>query len=377
MSYPSREETIRICVGVFCVYLGIYYWDSISHALIVLLQALSPLVLAAVIAYIANIPMRFMEERLARLEAHPALVRMRRPVSLLAGLAILAIIVAVFAGIIAPELLHSVRIFSLKVPAMVSALRKTCADLGVDELFADQLDALSDLRGVQRQLSRFLSNGESSLITSISNAASSTLSICMSAILAIYVLLSKEELGAQVGLLIETYFGSTVHERFSAACKVLDRSFHSFIVGRCLVSLLLGVLCTLGMWLFRMPYAVTIGTVVGVTYIVPVVGGIIGALIGALLVFSISPIKAVGFVFYLLILEQIEANLIFPNVVGQSTGLPAIWVLAAVAVGGELGGIPIVLLSVPLAAALYQLVSDDLARRQQEHEEHDTSHSEG
>ena len=167
-----------------------------------------------------------------------------------------------------------------------------------------------------------------------------------------------------MGTLVETYLGRDVRECFSYVTGVLDHSFHSFIVGRCLVSLLLGLMCLGGMLLFKFPYAMTISTVVGVTYIVPVVGGYVGAIIGALLIFSISPMKALLFVLFLLVLEQFEANVIFPHVVGSTTGLPGIWVLAAVAVGGGLGGIPFILLSVPVAASIYQLVSNDVHKRQ-------------
>jgi predicted PurR-regulated permease PerM len=117
------------------------------------------------------------------------------------------------------------------------------------------------------------------------------------------------------------------------------------------------------MLLFRFPYSMTISTVVGATYVVPVVGGYVGAIIGALLIFSISPVEALGFIVFLLVLEQFEANVIFPKVIGSSIGLPAIWVLAAVAVGGGLGGVPFVLLSVPVAASIYQLIGDDMRLR--------------
>ena len=143
----------------------------------------------------------------------------------------------------------------------------------------------------------------------------------------------------------------------------MDHSFSSFIIGRCISSLIVGIICTVGMLLFRLPYAMTIGTVVGVTNIVPVVGPFVGGIIGTLLIFSTSTIDALVFVVFVLVLQQLDANVIFPRVVGSSTGLPGIWVLAAVAVGGGLGGIPFILLSVPVAASAYQLISDDLRRR--------------
>jgi predicted PurR-regulated permease PerM len=128
--------------------------------------------------------------------------------------------------------------------------------------------------------------------------------------------------------------------------------------------MILGLLCIACMLLFRLPYAITIGTVVGVTNIIPVVGPFVGGIIGALLIFSTSTVDALIFVALVLVLQQIDANVVFPRVVGSSTGLPGIWVLAAVAVGGELGGIPFILLSVPIAASLYQLIGDDMRSRE-------------
>ena len=368
MRYPNREELLRMGIAVFAVYLGIYYWSSISHLLKLLALAFSPILMGGVIAYVGNIPMRFLEERLSWMSRHPVLTHLRRPLSLVAGFAAMLLMVAFLVRFIAPELVQSVRMMSQKVPVAIRAVRELFRSAGLEPLVSEELGALSDWESIQKQLSDYLMSGAGggvmgSLVKGVSSIMSSTLSIFLSLILAIYLLMDKEHMGAQVSTLVRTYFGDEVHEHFVYVCKVVDQSFHSFIVGRCLVSLLLGVLCTGGMLLFGFPYAITIGTVVGVTYIVPVVGACLGAIIGALLIFSISPLDALLFVLYVLVLEQIEANVIFPQVVGSSTGLPGIWVLGAIAVGGELGGIPFILLSVPVAASIYRLVGDDMRRR--------------
>ena len=368
MRYPNREELIRIGLTAFAVYLGIYYWRSISKMLLLLVKAFSPVVVGCAIAYIANIPMRFFEQKFAKLGEGGAITRMRRPVSLLLSVVIVLALVAFLVWFIAPELVASMRMMSYKVPALVENIRRLFRELDLETLVDKELDQFSDWNSIQLQLSEYLMSGAGgvmgSVVSGVSSVLSSTLEVFLSVILALYILMDKEHLGAQVCALIETYLGKDVRERFTYVTGVLDHSFHSFIVGRCLVSLLLGLMCMGGMLLFKFPYAMTISTVVGVTYIVPVVGGYVGAIIGALLIFSISPMKALLFVLFLLVLEQFEANVIFPHVVGSTTGLPGIWVLAAVAVGGGLGGVPFILLSVPVAASMYQLVSDDMRRRQ-------------
>lgn len=370
MRYPNREELIRMGLAVFAVYLGIYYWHSISRFLVMLLAAFAPVFMGCAIAYIANVPMSFFEQRLAWMGGSPRLARMRRPVSLLVSIAIGFLLAAFLLRFIMPELMQSMRMMSRKVPRAVEVVREVFRDFDLEVMVDEQLNQLSDWDKIQMQVSSYLMSGAGgvmgSVVSGVTSAMSSTLEVVLSAILAIYILMSKESLGRQVGALIETYFGVDVLRQAVYVGKVLDRNFSNFIVGRCLVSLLLGIMCLGGMLLFHFPYAMTISTVVGVTYIVPVVGGYVGAIIGALLIFSISPTKALLFVLFLLVLEQFEANVIFPKVMGQSIGLPAIWVLAAVAVGGGLGGIPFVLLSVPVAGSIYQLVGDDLRRRRGE-----------
>lgn len=371
MRYPNREELIRMGLAAFAVYLGIYYWQSISHALVLALSALYPVLAGCAIAYIANIPMAFFERRLAWMDANARLAKFRRPICLLGGLVIVVAATGFLVRFIAPELMQSVRMMSTKIPAMVQNLRALFREIDLGTLVDEQLASISNWSSIQQQLSNYFMSGTGgfmgSVLSRVSSVLSSTFEVFMSAILAIYLLMGKEKLAGQVSRLAETYLGRDVSGRLFYIARVFDRSFHNFIVGRCLVSLLLGVMCFGGMLLFKFPYAMTISTVVGVTYIVPVVGGYVGGIIGALLIFSISPMKAVGFVIFVLILEQFEANVIFPHIVGSSIGLPGIWVLAAVAVGGGLGGIPVVLLSVPVAASIYQLLGDDMrARRARE-----------
>ena len=369
MRYPNREELARMGLAAFLLYLGIYYWDAISRMLVLLLAAISPVVIGCAIAYIANIPMCFFERCLSRLGDGPVMKRARRPISLLAGIVIVLVFAGVLVRFIAPELVQSMRMMSYKVPAVVDKIRLVFREMDLETLVDQELDQFGDWQSIQLQLSNYLMSGAGgvmgSVVSRMSSVISSTFELFLSIVLAIYILMGKERLGAQVGMLVETYLGSAAHQRMVYVLGVLDNSFHSFIVGRCLVSVLLGVMCLGGMLLFRFPYAMTISTVVGVTYIVPVVGGFLGAIIGGLLIFSISPMKALLFILFLLVLEQFEANVIFPQVVGSTTGLPGIWVLAAVAVGGGLGGVPCILLSVPVVASVYQLISDDLHARRE------------
>ena len=142
-----------------------------------------------------------------------------------------------------------------------------------------------------------------------------------------------------------------------------DNCFKSFITGQCVEAVILGILCTVGMLVLRFPYAPMVGTFIGATALIPMVGAYIGAIVGGFMIFTVSPVKALGFLIFIVVLQQIEGNLIYPKVVGSSIGLPGMWVLTAVTVGGGLAGIPGMLFGVPLAATLYRLISIDVKRR--------------
>lgn len=147
---------------------------------------------------------------------------------------------------------------------------------------------------------------------------------------------------------------------------VFNDAFHSFIVGQCMEAVILGCLCVVGMWILRFPYATMIGCLVGFTALIPVAGAYIGAIVGGFMIFTVSPFKALLFLVFIVVLQQLEGNLIYPKVVGASIGLPGIWVLAAVTVGGGVLGIGGMLLGVPLAAGLYQLIRSDVGTRKKQ-----------
>ena len=142
----------------------------------------------------------------------------------------------------------------------------------------------------------------------------------------------------------------------------LNDCFHKYIVGQCTEAVILGALCTIGMLILQLPYATMIGAFIAFTALIPVAGAYIGAIVGAFMIFTESPFKAIVFLIFIIVLQQFEGNIIYPRVVGSSMGLPAMWVLAAVTVGGGVMGIPGMLLGVPLAAALYRFVREDVNR---------------
>jgi predicted PurR-regulated permease PerM len=181
-------------------------------------------------------------------------------------------------------------------------------------------------------------------------------------IFSLYVLIEKEKLGSQIRTLVKTYLPKTANKIFYVT-SVLDDSFHSFIVGQCLEAVILGGLCVTGMLLLQFPYAIMIGVFIGFTALIPVAGAYIGAAVGAIMILTVSPLQALQFLLFVVVLQQLEGNLIYPKVVGESIGLPGIWVLTAVTVGGGVLGVGGMFLAVPLFAASYRLIKEDVLRR--------------
>ena len=216
------------------------------------------------------------------------------------------------------------------------------------------------------QVIRTVIGGVGGAVDSIVNAVSSMFSvlvnIAIGLIFSLYVLLDKEGLAKRAKRLISTYL-SKPSKKIFYTLEVLDESFHSFIVGQCIEAVVLGLLCIVGMLLLRFPYAVMIGVFIGFTALIPIAGAYIGAAVGAVMILTVSPLQALQFLVFVVILQQLEGNLIYPKVVGQSIGLPGIWVLTAITIGGGVLGVGGMLLAVPLFAAGYRLLREDLARR--------------
>ena len=189
----------------------------------------------------------------------------------------------------------------------------------------------------------------------------------ISFVFAIYILFSKDELKKQATRLIQVWVPKRYGEWFIHAVSVANVNFRNFISGQSLEAVILGVLCMVGMWIFRFPYAPMVGALVGVTALIPVVGAFIGAGVGAFMILTVDPLKTVFFLLFIVVLQQLEGNVIYPKVMGSRVNLPGMWILAAVTIGGGIGGPVGMLVSVPIASTAYALfkeATDNRERRQ-------------
>ena len=362
---------LRLGVTLFLLYLAIHYWSAISHLLLLALGAAFPLLLGCVIAYAVNILMSIYE-RFCFPRSQGAAARLRRPVCLLLAYASLAALVFLLVRMILPELVQCVSLLVQEAAPLVDQLAQVLnQNIDLYQLLSSYGVALSDgtvnwqeaLTAAVKWLSQGLGGVMGSMISLFSSLFSTLFTVVISLIFSIYLLLGKERLSRQSTLVLKTYLKPDWYRGLLYFLDTLNNCFHRFIVGQCTEAVILGLLCIGGMLLFRFPYATMVGTLIGFTALIPVAGAYIGAGVGAFMIFTVSPIQALLFLVFIVVLQQLEGNLIYPKVVGSSIGLPGIWVLTAVTVGGGILGIFGMLLAVPLAATFYQILRSDVHRR--------------
>lgn len=362
------KTCIKIGVSVFLLYLCILYWPSAASLLSTALSAATPLVVGCVIAYPVNILMRFYERHYFPKAVTGFAVKSRRAVCMAAAFLTLIIAVTLVIDLIVPELVSCVSVIISALPAALESLFNMLARLHLlPEDIAASLSG-TDWQSKIGQLIDLVLSGAGTLVNAVLSALSSVFSGIVTALVGLifsfYLLLGKDRLAGQCSRLMRRYLRPAWYENITYVLRVLDDCFSRYIVGQCVEAVILGTLCTLGMLVLRLPYATMIGALTAFTALIPVAGAYIGGAVGALMVFSVSPVKAIIFIVFLVVLQQAEGNLIYPKVVGSSLGLPAIWVLAAVTVGGGIMGIAGMLLGVPIAAALYRLLKNDLNKPQ-------------
>lgn len=356
------NDCLKIGVSIFCLYLGIQYFPAALKAGGLLLGAAMPLILGACIAYVVGILMSAFERGWT--VGSPSL---RRIACLLLAYLSLVTAVVVIVALILPQLADCVSILLAEIPG---AMTKAVAfieslDIVPQDLIAPLLkvDWQSKLLGILSTLTSGVTNVMGAVISTVSSVFSALVTGLLALIFSIYLLLERETLGAQFGKLLRRFLPTRWQGRVSYVLHTVDDCFHRYIVGQCLEAVIIGVLCAVGMGVLRLPYATMIGALVGFTALIPVAGAYIGAAVGAFMILTVDPFQALVFLIFLVILQQLEGNLIYPKVVGSSLGLPGIWVLAAVTVGGGLMGVGGMLLGVPLAAAAYRLLREDVNSR--------------
>ncbi len=358
------KTCFKICLSIFILYLCIHYLESVQNLLIMILSAASPLLIGCVIAYPVNILMSFYEKHYFPKTKNRRLISSRRPVCMVgAFLSLLAIIILII-SLVVPQLISCVRLVAAELPDTIKYLINSSEKLGiVPENIVDVLSGIdwrSRIGNIVEAFTSGFGNVMDMAVKMVTSVFSGIVTTLLAVIFAIYLLGSKDRLGLQLRKISAKYVSERIRRKTSYFISVLDDCFHSYVVGQCLEAVILGCMCIAGMLILRLPYAVMIGTLVGFTALIPIAGAYVGAIVGAFMIITISPLKALIFLIFIVILQQLEGNLVYPKIVGTSIGLPGIWVLAAVTVGGGIMGVVGMLLGVPLTACIYRIIRDDV-----------------
>lgn len=364
------KSYFRLGATLFLLFLAVTYWGNIAHLFVLAIGAASSLILGCVIAYVLNILMSFYE-KIYFPESEKKLVEKSRRVVCMIGAMLTLIGVLLFViDLVIPELIACMRLLMQEIPIVMHDAAKWLHESHIlSSIVADDVTATlasMDWQAKLAQYAKVLVEGfggvAQAALSTVSTVLSKIVTFVIALIFSIYLLMGKERLGMQFKRLMQRYMKPSWNRKFWYVLKTMDDCFHKFIVGQCIEAVILGVLCIIAMTILKFPYAMMVGTLVGFTALIPIAGAYIGAAVGAFMIFTVSPMKAIAFLVFIVILQQLEGNLIYPKVVGTSIGLPGVWVLAAVTVGGGIFGIPGMLIGVPLAATIYKLIKEDIKK---------------
>lgn len=363
----KTKRLIKFGVLIVFVILFIKYSTEIGKLIAIIADAVFPLILGLIIAFVLNILMKGLERVYFPKAKNRTVIKSRRPVCLAASILILALIVFAAVSLIIPEIIRAFTILGEEIPVSIEKLGKWANKHLTDTFLADFFNTSSiNWNELFPRITSFITSGATGLLDSAFSIASTTISgittTVVALIFAIYLLANKENLIRQLKKLLSAY-NPYRGEKLGHYLSTANKTFSSFVIGQCTDALLLGIIIGVGMAIFRLPHALLTGVIVGITAWIPIFGAWIGVIVGTFLIFTVSPVKAIIFVVMFIIVQVLEENIIYTRVVGSSVGLPSIWVLAAVTVGGSLFGVFGMIFSVPLAATIYKIVRERVNER--------------
>ncbi|KRM62412.1 hypothetical protein FC26_GL002476 [Paucilactobacillus vaccinostercus DSM 20634] len=364
----SKKQVIGYGCLVLVIVATLIYPQSALKLITKSMGVVFPIILGAALAYVLNLLCSRLEQWYFP-KSRLKIVRVtRRPVSILLTFVLVLLVLFGVLRLVLPQFANALSEFFESVPKVVTRLAAWIQSTDQFPLIQKKISTTQiDWTSIQSKVMKYFTTGISgvlgSTITIFSKVTSGVVNFVLAVTFAIYILISKEKLGTNIKRVGHAFLSDRVMRKLKYYLATINQCFSSFIIGQITEAFVLGTLCIVGMLIFRFPYAVSIGAFVGMMALIPIFGAWIGAGVGFLLIVVDSPFKAVLFIVFILVLQQIEGNLIYPKVVGTSIGLPGIWVLAAITIGSGISGILGMLLGVPVAATLYKLLKDATNQR--------------
>lgn len=365
------RKNIKIILGIITFTVVLFaasqHLSVVAAVISEILGILAPVTVGLCLAFILNIPMSLLERNVfafTQKSKHNAVKKLSRSASLITTILLAIGFIAVLLLIIIPQLKDAVMMLVNKIPiyyeAFVEWVDRTIVrlNLEIDTKFLH--NPRFDFEKISQMSQKIINkeNANTILNTTVgvtSSVVSGIVNFALGSVIAVYVLAEKEKIGNFFDRLIKRVASEKVYKKFHKIISVAADSFSNFISGQFIDALLLGLLCFIGMAVLRLPYAAVVSVVIGIFALLPVIGPIIGEAIGCFIIFMVSPFKALVFLIFILLLQAVDNNFIYPRIMGKSVGLPGILVLTAVIIGGNIGGILGVVLGVPIASALYAI----------------------
>lgn len=375
LSKDTKRFLVRLAAFTVLLTLVVRHFASIGTWLGNIVSALSPFIIGACFAFLLSVPMRLFDRLLNRKtkKGQPLLSdKRRRPVTLVLALLLVVLLFVLFGVIVLPQLIDTVSSLASSVMHFVPIAQSWIAQLREWLTQYPEVAAIVDpyLPDVNQLASTFISFVQkyagiiaSTVVSNVSSLFGSATDVIISFVFAIYVLLQRDSLSRQCKKLLYAFLPKDFCDETLRVASMTHKTFFSYVTIQCTEAVILGVLCFIGMVIFRFPYALVISTIMVFCALIPIYGAIISCVIGAFLVLFNNPIQAVWFVVFILVLQQIETNLIYPRVVSTSINLPSMWVLLAVTVGGGLFGVIGMITAVPITSIVYTLLGEIAGKR--------------
>ena len=364
LNNENMKKIRHLIVFTALIILCFWKYTIVFQAVKFVIGVVFPFILGGAIAFVFNVPMHFIENRLIQekwKEKYKIVRKTARPVSLvLTIIFVIGIVAAVLFGVL-PQLTGTIAKLGYSIQTFIPKVQEWANDWFHNNkevmAYVNQLEFNWDK--VIEVAVDWVSNGEGNIVesgvTAAVNIVSGFATFFIAFVFACYILLQKEKLGVQAKKVLFAFVQKGRAEAAIEVCSLTYRTFSNFLTGQCMEAVILGTMFVIAMSIFKMPYAWLIGILIAFTALIPIFGAFIGCAVGTFLIFMIHPIQALWFIVLFLVLQQIEGNLIYPHVVGNSVGLPSIWVLAAVSIGGSLMGVVGMLIFIPIVSVLYAL----------------------
>ena len=358
MKDKTRKDIIIIISYIALVIFALVNFSKIIAFLGKVISIFSPFLLGIILAFVLNVLNNFIEKKIfGKIKPSKIWNKIKRPLCITLSLILVFLTIFFVMNLLIPQLKNSASLFTDTLPAYKEDIIGILNKFDVDESTVNKVGEYLDNFG--KVITDYIKGNSKDVITVTTEVATSVVNIISKGIItlvfAIYMIAQKETLSRQINKVMKAYLKPKTINKINTVGTLANKTFSNFVTGQCLEDLIFGSLVFVGMLIFRFPYASTIGVLLGFTALIPIFGAFIGTAIGFILIMMVSPVKAILFVVFIIVLQQIEGNLIYPRVVGKSIGLPGMWVLLSVTVGGSIGGILGMLIATPLCSLLYAL----------------------